>query len=55
MTKFPEQRFEFHSDLAAHIERMANTGQTGSVIEWSRFLEKLNQALRDEYIAGRSA
>lgn len=40
-----EQAFEKYPTLAAHIERMASTGQTGSGSEWSAFLRELNKAL----------
>jgi hypothetical protein len=39
------QAFEGHTDLAAHIERMATTGRIGSMIEWDGFLRSLNAAL----------
>ena len=39
------QAFEDHTDLAAHIERMATTGRIGSMIEWDGFLRSLNVAL----------
>lgn len=41
------QPFEKHPDLAAHILRMAHTGQTGSGEEWNDFLAALNRALTE--------
>ena len=39
------QEFQKNNKLAKHIERMASTGQTGSITEWNTFLIELNQAL----------
>ena len=36
------QEFEKYKALSNHIERMACTGSTGGVIEWSNFLTELN-------------
>jgi hypothetical protein len=41
----PSQEFEAHPALAAHIERMASTGQTGSAAEWGDFLFQINVVL----------
>lgn len=37
--------FEQYPDLAREIERMASTGATGSLADWSRFTDALNAAL----------
>ncbi len=37
--------FEKKPELADHIQRMASTGATGSIVEWSEFLNELNKAL----------
>lgn len=36
------QEFEKYKALSNHIERMACTGNTGGVVEWSSFLTELN-------------
>ena len=36
------QEFEKYKALSNHIERMACTGDTGGVNEWSKFLSELN-------------
>jgi len=36
------QEFEKYKALSSHIERMAYTGNTGGVVEWSKFLTELN-------------
>jgi hypothetical protein len=41
----PSQEFEAHPALAAHIERMASTGRTGSAAEWGDFLFQFNVVL----------
>jgi hypothetical protein len=38
------QQFEEFPALAFQIERMANTGSVGTVVEWNRFLGALNDA-----------
>lgn len=40
-----QQAFESFPDLAAQVERMAATGQTGSGLEWQAFTDALNAAL----------
>jgi hypothetical protein len=37
--------FEHHPALAREIERMASTGNTGSLLDWQRFTDALNAAL----------
>lgn len=37
--------FERHPALAREIERMASTGNTGSLLDWQRFTDALNAAL----------
>lgn len=49
------QEFEKNKDLAAHIERMASTGITGSPIEWSEFLTALNEAIHQTRIKAHMA
>lgn len=47
-------QFKKHKRLAAHIERMANTGTLGCQIEWDDFLHQLNSALERENNYGRN-
>lgn len=47
------QEFENYPELAEHIQRMASTGNTGNLREWSCFLEKLNAALLPSPVAGK--
>lgn len=42
------QKFEKHTRLAQHIERMAVTGRIGNAQEWNEFIILLNSALEDE-------
>jgi len=39
------QPFENYSELAKHIKRMANTGVTDNLGEWSEFLRELNNTI----------
>ena len=39
------QAFEKYKALSNHIERMACTGDTGGINEWSKFLSDLNTCL----------
>lgn len=40
--------FERYGSIARHIERMAATGSTGSMVEWSNFLAALNTVLMQQ-------
>ena len=40
--------FERFNKLSGHIARMASSGSTGSIAEWSDFLDELNQSLIQE-------
>jgi hypothetical protein len=44
--------FEKHEKLTEFIQEMANTGK--APIEWTGFIETLNQALRIHDVVGRS-
>ena len=44
--------FEKHEKLTEFIQEMANTGK--APIEWTSFIETLNQALRIHDVVGRS-
>jgi len=41
-----KQELEKYYELAKHIERMAATGRTGCLIQWSSFIEELNNTLK---------
>lgn len=44
-TDAPANAFEQLPSLTAHIQRMASTGVTGTMIEWDDFLRDLNAAI----------
>lgn len=47
MALIPKQEFERFPDLAKHIERMAMSGDVGSLSEWDDFLAALNEAMME--------
>jgi hypothetical protein len=49
----PTQPFERYPALVEHIQRMASTGNTGSMEDWCGFLDALNDALAPPEIEAR--